>query len=310
MTTATLMHRPFLLDEGEGLLLTRPTVDQDGALVPGVVKMSERRSTFEQACGLASTAVTSTPLVSVPLPDYAQIEAGRRRWAGTSPSFMWHPLMWLPERVAMPCVLAETGEDGQASERLESADEHAIRIALELTEAGLYDPVQGGWVDVLALHGLDLDTPDVPGRVQDWLDGGADPVLDGIEASLSAAFDVPGNPSWAAQVTQDLFDDLVPASWHLVSRDLLSSLQGIEDADPPVARARLAMVAQVATDLIGDAVINADLDVATRLGPIIEAIDDGEVDGPAEDLQEALTVVASAYLPALELLDSIPEQAE
>jgi len=308
MTTATLMHRPFLLDEGEGLLLTRPTVDQDGALMPGVVKMSERRSAFEQACGLASTAVTSTPLVSVPLPDYAQIEAGRRRWAGTSPSFMWHPLMWLPERVAMPCVLAETGEDGQVRERLESADEHAVRIAFEVPEAGLYDPVQGGWVDVLALHGLNLDTPGAAGRVQDWLDGGADPVLDGID--MSSAFDAPQDPSWAAQVTQDLFDDLVPASWHLVSRDLLSSLQGIEDADPPVARARLAMVAQVATDLIGDAVINADLDVATRLGPIIEAIDDGEVDGPAEDLQEALTVVASAYLPALELLDSIPEQAE
>lgn len=204
MTTATLMHRPFLLDEGEGLLLIRPTVSQDGTLVPGVVKMSERRSAFERSCGLASTEVASTPLVSVPLPDYAQIEAGRRRWAGTNPSFMWHPLMWLPERVAMPCVLQEVGEDGQLSERLESADEHAIRIALELTEASLYDPVQGGWVDVLALHGLDLEEPGVLARVQDWLDGGADEVLDGID--MSSVFDAPDNPSWAAQVTQELLD--------------------------------------------------------------------------------------------------------
>ncbi|MPV50063.1 hypothetical protein GCG21_08600 [Pseudactinotalea sp. HY160] len=329
-----VLHRPYLLDAGEGLLLTRPTpADQDAPTLPGLVKTAERREQFLTDTHLAPGDVMAATIVATPLPDYSRIRQGRRRWEGLSPAMMWHPLMWLPERLALPYALIDSdiddpsidspgiddpgagGSAGVERERLESPTELAIRVALELTSSGMYDPVTGGWVDVLDLFGLDITTPAVQERVRAWLDGAPDEDLDRID--LSGYIDNPDEPDWAVHVVAELFDDLIAATWHLVALDLAGALTTLDGATTEAILARLSTVTTIATSTIGDAVMGLDLSLGQRLSQITAALPafttgtadpQALLDGPVTDTATALRVVARAYRPALELLDSMREE--
>jgi len=68
-------------------------------------------------------------LIAYPVPVYPaewskRDGVQRKRWAGVTPEWMWHPMMWLPE-ILQP-------REG------ENEDTYAIRLALELTESGVY----------------------------------------------------------------------------------------------------------------------------------------------------------------------------
>lgn len=148
------------------------------------IECMERFAAMSEFTGLGPEMLLSTPLITTPLPRYpAEWGEGHRRWPGTRPEAMWHPLMWLPRRVAHRYTLVsnspETGDGGQR--RLEGDDAWALRVCLELAAAGLYDEETGEWLDVLSGAGLDVDDDADLARVQEWLDGADDPVLDGID---------------------------------------------------------------------------------------------------------------------------------
>ena len=310
-----IVHRQYLTRAGEGLLLTQADPDNpDGSPgAPSFLKMAERLDQFATDSGLDTGAFMSSPLAAVPLPLYPKIESGRRRWDGLNPQLMWHPLMWLHDRLAYPYLLEDVDENGAEIERLESPDELIVRVMLELTRANLYNPDNGGWVDILALNGLDVtDSSDVA-RVGAWLDGGSDPTLDGID--LAELVDDRDEPDWAIHTTQAIFQDVVCASWHIVATDLAQTLRsGREDHyGPEETRLSISLVAQVAESEIGDAVIAGDLNLGTRMKLIaatVGHVSDTELNsGPVQDALEALTVISQGYSQHLDLLENLDEEA-
>lgn len=108
----------------------------------------------------------------VPLAEDDWPERGLRRWEGTRADALWHPLLWLPARLAAPMV--SVGPDGVAVE--EPLERWQARVAFEITSSGLY--TGDGWVDVYALLGLSVENPVDVARVAAWLAGGSDEQLD------------------------------------------------------------------------------------------------------------------------------------
>lgn len=298
-----------LLEAGEGLLLVRPDPDiDDAAGTAGVVKQARRLEQWIAETGMATSNVLSTPLVAAPLPLHARhLPAGRRGWEGLDPGLLWHPLLWLPERLARPYVIVEGDDD-----RLESVDEWAIRLALELTASGMYDPATGGWVDVLALHDLDITGPGQLSRLGAWLAGARDDELDAVD--LAPYVTATEDPDWAVQVTAAIFEDVVAASWSLVASDLLAILHGMDG--PDLDEHALGEVITLGQNLAGDAVIDLDLTLGERLAQIGEALEDMPTrspmdlsDGPLAETVEAVSVAVAAYSPALANLEALSSAA-
>ena len=166
------------------------TLPGDSLLGPQEPQEAARRfGEFLDLTGLEASEVAVSALVSIPLPIYPPEWSMRhRRWKGVRPEAMSNPLMWLPNRVAgRYTVIANDSEDA-----VESLDEWSVRVCLELTATGFYDPETGQWFDVLAEHGLDISEPETIERVSHWLSGEPDEVLDSID--LTDSFDVIAEP--------------------------------------------------------------------------------------------------------------------
>jgi len=77
---------------------------QSGGLYPEpdlAVFLDHTRAFLAQS-GLSLTDVVASPVASVPVPDYQAspgIGSSRRRPWPVRAEFMWHPLMWLPDRL-------------------------------------------------------------------------------------------------------------------------------------------------------------------------------------------------------------------
>ena len=160
-------RRTYLLDPGESLI-----VNDD------IDIQSERISQFVKDTGLSRDDLVSTPIPTLPMLDYASGErTSIRQFKGVTPDLLWHPYMWLPQRLA---VREEWEfEDGQRI--TEPSDVWSIRVALEFNGTELYNQQEGSWLDVLALVGINLDNPTDYDRVDAWLKGTPDPDLDSID---------------------------------------------------------------------------------------------------------------------------------
>lgn len=304
---AEIRRRKYLQEPGEGLLLNQPDPDTEaGAGAPAMVKQAGRLQQWMDETGMAPDEVLSTPLVSTPLPLHLKATEGRRRWAGLRAHIMWHPLMWLPERMAEPYVLVT--EDGQ---RPESLEEWAVRVALELTASGMHDPATGGWVDVLALHDIDIGAPGQVERIDNWLHGAPDDELGNVD--LEPYVTSSEDPEWAVQVTAAVIEDLVAGAWSITAADLISIAHGMDT--PDLSKVEVREVCRMGQAWAGDAVIDLDLNLGTRLNEIAESLeyvgdDPGELSqGPMVDVIEALSVVASVYAEALDNLEAVASPA-
>lgn len=204
-------RRSFLLEPGESLLLARTGVE-----------VALRFGAWERFTRLPASTIVSNPVVATPLIDYPAQDHPARAWQGVNPAALWHPLFWLPDRLSGRYQIQ--GSDGAVT--MEGADTWAVRVCLELSMSGLYDAATGTWVDVLALHGLDIDDPAAIERVSRWQAGAPDPVLDGID--LGPVVDVE-DADWALESALALVPDLRPASWAVLANDLLSQLDDIAD---------------------------------------------------------------------------------
>jgi hypothetical protein len=217
-----LIKRPLFTEAGEPLLLPRPPLEA-----------ARRWAQFQEAFGLTAAEAILSPLVSIPLPKYlTEWPAGRRRWAGTPPTAMWHPLMWLPPRLASRAILETDPGTGEPTE-VETRALWSVRVMLELTFAGFYDISTGAWVDVLSLTGIgDIADADLAARVGRWLDGAPDPALDAID--LSSYFKVEGDEWWSLDSADQLSDALWVISWGLSARELGEVIDEIDQAPEPV----------------------------------------------------------------------------
>ena len=211
----SVTRRAMLTEAGEVLLVST-----------SAMSVMVRDGDFSEQTGIAADAIMSNPLCAIPLPIYSRIPEGQRRWSGVRPEAMWHPLMWLPDRLAFRYDISVEGDD--SAPFLESDDLWAIRMALELSTSGLYDAESGEWVDILATINLNVENPADLSRVQAWLDGAPDEDLDAID--LSNYLDLPDR-EWALSSAIALLPELQPASWALMANDLLAVLDDALDPD-------------------------------------------------------------------------------
>ncbi|MHA7135177.1 hypothetical protein [Oerskovia turbata] len=285
-------HRRRALDVGPGehLLLPASSLDTTGRL-----------HLWRAFTGLRDADLLLSPLAASPLPMPWTVPHGRRRWPGLRPAAMWHPLLWLPERLRAPAILRDpTGRD-----RGETYDEWAARVVLEMTEAGpvviddtrwvllhdpaggqhvrpagpeddrlvpLYDPIDGTWLDVLSTVGLDVEVDADLARVDRWLDGDDDEALDSLD--LDHFLRAEGrDPAWALRRAQrpladpdghrTYVEDLLDASSALVAREFDERVADLASARLPVRELgqRVGAVARAAATLL-----SAGPDVAEDLG--------------------------------------------
>lgn len=228
----TVIRRAMLAEAGEPLLMST-----------SALSVMVRDGDFSELTGIPSAAIMSNPLCAVPLPLYSRIPEGRRRWEGTRADAMWHPLLWLPSRLAFRYDISIEGDEGEAF--LESDDVWAIRMALELSTSGLYDPESGQWVDILHTVNIDVDNPTHVARVQNWLDGAPDEDLDAID--LTEYLDLPDR-DWALESAIALLPELRQATWALMANDLLSTLDdSLDPANPQSLETIRAVVAVILT---------------------------------------------------------------
>jgi len=231
-----ITRRSFMTEPGEPLLIAQSPI-----------AAAIRFGTWLEEAGLPARNVLSSPLSAVPLPIYpASWDEGSRRWPGVRPEAMWHPLMWLPDRVAKRYNILYDNKEPV----LEDDDTWAVRVALELTASGMYDETSGTWMDVLSLVGLDPDNDADLSRVSEWLAGANDDLLDSID--LAEHMDNPDDLTWALSCAVGMVDDLRLLSWALTADDLLDVLddlvQGRDDEALDEGRARWvgAVVARIA----------------------------------------------------------------
>lgn len=285
-------RRPFLTEPGLPLLL--PT-DAAG--------LTYAFHEFLEQTRMAPELAVVTPLVTIPLPQLNK-SAGPQGWQeDLNPAVMWHPLFWLPERVALRYRYDDA--DG-----IETDQEWAVRVALECSASGLFDPEDGTWYDPLSAVGLDIDDPAVQDRVAAWLAGQDDDVLNNID--LTDILTHEDDPHWAQQISVDMLPTLVPASWALLADDLSERVGELAvEVDDVSELAELANVyTALASSVLGPVPPLPNTQTPAELwAEITEELTlwtgsrDELVAGPVAQLEESLYEIRDSYWPFAEEID-------
>lgn len=242
-----IMLRKFVTEEGEPLLT--PVGPFDAML---------RLAQFQQATGIAVESIVTSPLCGMPVPLYpAQLPEGRRRWPGVRPEAMWHPLMWLPKQVRSRRMVSI----GDGPPTIEDDDLWVARVMVQLATAAhynpeddtwipLYDEPSGGWIDILALHNLNVETVEVQDRIAAWLDGAPDPDLDGID--LTNCFeDDEQMPDWAVVYAWNAIGALLPAAYAVHASALADHIDDVlssSDTDSQMLTEVFRLITSIAAD--------------------------------------------------------------
>jgi hypothetical protein len=193
-----------------------------------LTKMLEREDDFVTYTDLVfGRDYYTNPIFAHPIPIYPDrwpvIHGIRRnRWEGLEASTAWHPLYWLPERLAKRAHVKY--DDG--SERFESEHEYLVRLGAELLATGLYHQEDGTWVDVFAMYGLDIDNQSHLSRIEDWLAGGRDEILDNID--LDWLFNHDEAPS--IEMAQNYAPTVVEAAAYIAASSILENLESDQES--------------------------------------------------------------------------------
>ena len=206
-----------------------------------VLRSAVRYRVFVTDTGIDPAWVRPNPLCCVPLPTYPDAwPAGRRRWPRVRAAMMWHPLLWLPDRLATRYTLVD--DDDICS--TEPDDIWCLRVCLELQAAGIYDADTGSWLDVLSLAGLDSRRRGHRAKGRQVAAGGADPVLDRLD--LAEHVDRPDDLDWALHAAIDELPAMQVISWVLTAQDLLDACDALT---PAAVTADLARVRRSASTI-------------------------------------------------------------
>jgi hypothetical protein len=298
-------RRQFLTEQGEPLILAHSPMT-----------LVERYSHFIEATGLDEHLVTANPLVTVPMPVFNKA-SGPRGWPeNLNPEMLWHPLFWLPPRVALRYRFedAEAGDGG-----IESEDEWVVRVGLELTLSNLYDPADGTWLDILSVIGLDSEDAATHNRLRFWLQGIEDADLDSID--LSVLTDLPATPHWALESAAELLPTLQPASWAVLADNLAQSAGEIamDVTEIDDARNAVSMLVNLALGTLRKVPAATEGENAPRVrwAEIAESLPShtGDiqslVSGELEELSESFYSIRDDYWPFVEALhEEITDQGD
>lgn len=285
-------ERPASIPRTEPLMTTtlqRPTFRSfqhepgDALFLPvDVVTLMIRFAEMSQASGIATEHLRVSALVSTP----TFAPGSSIRGLAPDPDFAWYPLLWLPQRFALA--------------RGESLDHQMVRIALEMSQSGMYDTVTGEWFDVMAHLGLSVEDTDDLDRIQAWLSGGSDDLLDSFD--LDDLLAVREDIDWA-------FDS---------ATEMLASLTVISMSRASASLGELLEDAMNTTDQMFIADPTRRVDVATTAAVGAVAFLGSRVEGYAADLEdlrdaisrstpEGLSQEGSAAMILLNVLNSIHE---
>jgi hypothetical protein len=289
-----------LLAPGDSLLLCQTVSEPLGRL-----------TALAEDSGMTPESFICNPLAGIPLPRYRHadlvasgVSTGTvehpggvaKRWRGVDPSVLWLPIFWLPPHLFtrfritdQPAADADQVQQ-PAIVHVEDDTLWTIRVCLELSTSGLYDPEDGTWVDVLSLVGLDSEDDLDQARLRDWLDGAEDDLLDDLD--LTGFFS--DDRSLAMEAACDLRADLEIASYALLANDLAALADEDLDHTKPVTGAPalhlLASLAGLGAELLRSA---PDAEPGTSAGTYFESIAAGVASGEigADDAPRYLTAV-------------------
>lgn len=293
-----IKRRRMLTEPGDTLLLSKSSMDT-----------AVRFGDWQELTGLPPARFTADPICSVPLPIYSEVPPGMRQFSGVRPEAMWHPLFWLPPRLAgrynMP-----TGTGGALE--VESVTMWSIRVALELTASGLYS-IEDGWLDILATVGIDVENEVDLARIEEWQAGGVDDLLDSIDLDLYLKLD--DRPHWALQSAMALLEPATHAQWAILADSLLemvmdaydphegTSLEDVRDTIAVVASLANIQLEDIPTDDEPAGSFWARIELGAREGyyPNVEAF----LAGPASEAMEWLTLTRDTYWESVDDLNSL-----
>lgn len=269
---------------------------------------------FIDTSGLPPERVLATPLIATPLPVATVGEDSKlARWEGANASFMWHPLMWLPPHLALRYryrIIDDTDGGTDEDTETEPDDIWAIRVALELVYSGLYNPDDGTWLDVLAFHGLDTGNPVDLARVEAWLEGASDEILDSIDLTSIVVND--DNPEWALRSAKDLSDTLIPAQWALTAATIIDTVENVrehagDDGDAGMLNVFTQVAAQSLRAVPADP--ETGIDSIDMIGVLREEFHEPDSDPAAllDAFVDLLRAVVSDYRPYLEAVMGEPQ---
>lgn len=271
-------RRRYMTRPDEPLLLASSAADHVGRYTQMVEEM-----------GLPPEKILSTAVSSVPLP-VRQGDQLDHRWPEVSPEAMWHPLLWLPHQLAGRYNATVDGENFRETDTL-----WAIRVALELTASGLYDIETGGWADVLASVGIDIDEESDLERVAAWQAGDADAGLDSIDLTEVFTPEPGVSQTWAMEDAIRLETLVVESSWVRMADDLVDLVHAADDSPTEDEDAR-RMVAMIAPDVFADVPFDVD--------------DLCDPDASTAAVLAKLSEVANLYRPTLAELEQLVETSE
>lgn len=165
--------------------------------------------------GIAPSDLLMSRMCTVPLvlPELPRPVKGRFA-DGVRAEALWHPLVWLPASVRDRRTVAD--DEGSDGYRQEFDDAYAVRVAVTLMGSALFRPDDGTWVDVLSLAGIDTDRVEDLARVQAWLDGEDDDVLDALDLTPY----IPSEASELGELLAEEENDLILAGMHRSAWDL------------------------------------------------------------------------------------------
>ncbi|GEL48079.1 hypothetical protein CHO01_31950 [Cellulomonas hominis] len=281
----------FLMNPGE-LLLTAPGVYDTYEVLEG------RRAAFLSATGLMPDEVVFSPLMAMPIPLCGYLGDApapgqydtRRAFPRVSAEALRNPLFWLPQSLYErqvrpepngdpddlwaagepaeldPSVPPQFERDIESGHMVETDAAWAVRVAVTLTEAGMYEAVTqtdagvaATWLDVLATVGMDpADVGDAE-RIAAWQAGAFDPDLDGID--LAPHIDL-GPEGWALDHVRLIWPLIWRVSWGRLAASLedqwswLSLLgdlvagSGVDHEDPDQAEQLTVLAAETVGDMV------------------------------------------------------------
>lgn len=295
-------YRKYQTEPGELLLLASSPL-----------LTTTRFANFVVDSNLSPSRVTVSRMCPVPIPRYVVGAKDDKRQfpVGTNPSLLWHPLFWLPEtlRTRVRYERADSTPDNRMF-HVETEDEWVARVALTLSTAGVYDPEQGTWLDMLSVVGLDSEDEMVIDRLQEWLEGAPDEDIDRID--LSEFVDIPGQPFWSLRSIESIYPVMEDASYATLTNGTLEIIEIIVEKSESVEELAADFAAAVqALDLV----IGSDIDVKvddedflTLTADVYKTASEYTgtwadlVDGVFSYYRNALTAVRDLYWPSLQSL--------
>lgn len=257
---------------------------------------------FLRATELPPEMLNPSRLCMVPLPTHTYREELRE-----NPVINWtNPLFWLPRQ-------------WRVNDQGATDDLMGLRATWEMTLSGLYEP-ETGFVDVLYAHDIDIDTEEGAARVQAWLDGAGDPVLDAIDITQLLSRPEEDDEDWVQLLAFEALPGVLRAVWGLNAHSFLELLAGAveeyqnDDDAEAFNRALIALLAlgsAIFEDIVYDEIEASD--ALTALADHVEDAPDQGV-GVAIVFRDFLRFVAEeneqAIVEYMEEIGSDPEEAD